>query len=62
MDEERAARRYARGADRARFNLKNGNREAAKDYIDTIRGIDPGYKGLGDLEEDFKKLDPATGR
>lgn len=48
--------------ERARFNLKNGNRTAAKDYIDTIRGIDPGYKGLGDLDEDFKKLDPGTGQ
>lgn len=48
--------------ERARFNLKNGNRAAAQDYIDTIRGIDPGFKGLGDLDEDFKKLDPGTGR
>lgn len=48
--------------ERARFNLKNGNRAAAKDYIDTIRGIDPGYKGLGDLDEDFKQLDPGTGK
>jgi len=42
--------------DRGKFHLESGNGEAAREYIDRLREIDPGYRGLGELSEDVERL------
>jgi hypothetical protein len=44
--------------DRARFSIESGNGPAAQEYLDTVRSIDPGYKGLVDLAKEVDRLDP----
>jgi len=44
--------------DRARFHLRSGNAEAARDNLEVIRQIDPGYKGLGDLAKEVQLPSP----
>jgi hypothetical protein len=49
--------------DRARFSIESGNGQAAQDYADTVRSIDPGYKGLIDLAKELDRLNPnGTGQ
>jgi hypothetical protein len=48
--------------DRARYSIESGNGEAARDCLDTVRDLDPGYKGLGDLAREIERLSPGTGQ
>ncbi len=56
MDPEQRERMLEALYDRARYYIENGRPEQAGDDVQTIREIDPGYKGLGDLQEDLEKL------
>jgi hypothetical protein len=42
--------------DRVRFHLESGNGEAAQDYIQRMRQIDPGYEGLDAIAEDVERM------
>ncbi len=46
-------------ADRVRFHLESGNVRAARENLDAIREIDPGYKGLGDLANEVPEAGAA---
>jgi hypothetical protein len=59
MDEKQREEMLESLDDRARFHIQSGNAQAADEYVETIRQIDPGYKGLGDLSEDLEKMKSA---
>jgi len=42
--------------ERARFHVESGNAAAARDYVEEMQKIDPGYRGLGDLGQDVRRM------
>ncbi len=42
--------------DRARFHIESGNADAARDEIEEIQKIDPGYRSLGALNQDVDRM------
>lgn len=42
--------------ERARFHVESGNADAARDYVEEMQKIDPGFRGLGDLNQDLSRM------
>jgi hypothetical protein len=42
--------------ERARFHIESGNAQAAGEYIQEMREIDPGYRGLGELSAELERM------
>jgi hypothetical protein len=59
MDEEQREEMLENLDDRARYHIRSGNLKAAREYLRTIRQIDPGYKGLNDLGQEVREAQPS---
>jgi hypothetical protein len=55
MDPHQRERMLEALYDRARYHIENGDLSEAGDDVQTIREIDPGYRGLSDLSEDLQE-------